>query len=267
MLYFSSNLKFLRKRIGKTQDEVAIAVGTKRSTLSGWENGISEPSLEKLLAISKYFKIAADTLMSVRLEKLSELQIRELEAGNDIFINGSQLRILASTVSQVNEENIEVVNEKAKAGYKTGFADPEYIKILPSFQLPFLSKDRKYRSFQVSGDSMLPVPDGSYVTGEFLQNWFFIKDHTPCIILTKEEGIVFKIVENQLKTKQRLILYSLNSLYKPYAINADEIREIWKFVHYISSEMPRAFVPNDQIIDTIKNLQHEVESLKENLSK
>ncbi len=54
--------------------------------------------------------------------------------------------------------------EKAKAGYKGGFADPDYIRVLPTFQLPFLSRDKKYRTFQISGDSMLPIPDESFVT-------------------------------------------------------------------------------------------------------
>ena len=47
-------------------------------------------------------------------------------------------------------------------GYTRGFADPEFVKVLPVFQLPFLSRDKKYRTFQISGDSMLPIPDGSY---------------------------------------------------------------------------------------------------------
>jgi hypothetical protein len=32
-------------------------------------------------------------------------------------VRGSQLRVLATTVDAQNEENIELVNEKAKAGY------------------------------------------------------------------------------------------------------------------------------------------------------
>ena len=53
--------------------------------------------------------------------------------------------MLTTTVDSKNKENIEVINQKASAGYRTGFADPEYIKVLPTFQLPFLSADKKYR--------------------------------------------------------------------------------------------------------------------------
>ena len=42
-MYFTSNIKFLRKRRGRTQDDVAVALNLKRSTLSGYENGVAQP--------------------------------------------------------------------------------------------------------------------------------------------------------------------------------------------------------------------------------
>src|SRR5665648_762449 len=82
-----------------------------------------------------------------------------LESGFDVFVKGSKLRVLTTTVDSTNTENIELVPEKAKAGYMRGFADPEFVRELPVFQLPFLSPERKYRTFQISGDSMSPIPD------------------------------------------------------------------------------------------------------------
>ena len=37
-MFFRTNIKFLRKRTGRTQDDVSAALGMKRSTLSGYEN-------------------------------------------------------------------------------------------------------------------------------------------------------------------------------------------------------------------------------------
>ena len=165
MSYFASNIKLLRKRRGRTQDDVAFALKMKRPTLSGYENGVAEPGIETLVLFSDYFKIAVDTLIRTDLSKLPESQLSQLERGFDTLIRGSSLRVLATTVTPNEEENIELVSEKAKAGYRTGFADPEYIRILPAFHLPFLSKQKKYRTFQIVGDSMLPIPDGAWVTG------------------------------------------------------------------------------------------------------
>ena len=261
-MYFSSNIKFLRKRRGRTQDDVAFALGMKRPTLSGYENEVAKPSVEVLLAFSDYFKISVDTLIKVDLSALPESQLVQLERGYDVYIRGSNLRVLATTVDSDNEENIELVSEKAKAGYTSGFADPEYIKVLPTFKLPFLSRERKYRTFQVSGDSMLPIPDRSYVTGEFIDNWSFLKDGTPCIILTLDDGIVFKIVENRIKEEGRLILHSLNTLYAPYPIDARDVKEIWKFVNFISSEMPEKNMEKDELVSEVKALRQEVRAIQ-----
>ena len=51
-MYFNTNIKFLRKHRNRTQDDVAFALQLKRSTLSGYENGVSEPNLEALVAFS-----------------------------------------------------------------------------------------------------------------------------------------------------------------------------------------------------------------------
>ena len=264
-MYIHSNIKFLRKHRNRTQDDVAFALNMKRSTLSGYENGVAEPNLEALVAFSKYFGIAIDTLVKVDLSTISPSQLSQLERGYDVHLKGSNLRVLATTVNQSNDENIELVTERAKAGYATGFADPEYIKVLPTFSMPFLSRDRKYRTFQISGDSMLPIPDGSYVTGEYVIDWTYIRSGQPYIILTQDDGIVFKIVENKIEEDGKLILSSLNPLYHPYSIAGADIKEVWKFVHYISVEMPQ---PNEntlreeQLVKAVQDLQQKVQEIQ-----
>jgi transcriptional regulator with XRE-family HTH domain len=265
-MYFNSNIKFLRKRKGRTQDDVAFSLEMKRSTLSGYENEVAKPSVEVLLAFSDYFKISVDTLIKIDLASLPESQLIQLERGYDVFIKGGNLRVLATTVDSDNEENIELVSEKAKAGYTSGFADPEYIKILPTFKLPFLSRERKYRTFQISGDSMLPIPDKAYITGEYIDNWSYIKDGQPCIILTLDDGIVFKIVNNKIQEEGKLILHSLNTLYQPYELDVKEVKEIWKFVNYISSEMPDRNIEKDELVSEVKALRQEVHAIQTKLN-
>ncbi|MGM0498535.1 MAG: XRE family transcriptional regulator [Bacteroidota bacterium] len=259
---FSKNIKLLRKRKGKTQDDISHSLGIKRSTLSGYENEVAQPGIKALIAFSEYFNVAVDTLIKADLSELSESQLSQLERGYDVYMKGSKLRILATTVNQDNEDNIELVPEKAKAGYERGFADPEFISELPTFQLPFLPTEKKYRTFQINGDSMLPIPEGAWITGEYIQDWLSIKDGTACIILTLNEGIVFKIIENTLETKNTLTVHSLNPLYKKYLIHADEIKEIWRFRHFISEELPEPEIPKDEIIRKISNLQKEIAQLK-----
>ncbi len=266
-MYFATNIKFLRKRRDRTQDDVAVALNLKRSTLSGYENGVAQPGIEVLVAFSGYFNMSIDTLLKIDITKLSESQLGELERGYDAYIKGSNLRVLTTTVDPGNRENIELVAEKAKAGYTTGYADPEYIAELPVFRLPFLSDKRKYRTFQLKGDSMLPIPDGSWVTGEFLQDWMNIISGKAYVVFTLNDGIVFKILENNIARDGKLVLYSLNPLYEPYEVHVNEVREIWKFVNYISSEIPEPVMPGKQIFQSIAVMKHDLERIKAKLGK
>jgi transcriptional regulator with XRE-family HTH domain len=266
-MYFASNIKILRKRRGRTQDDVACALKLKRSTLSGYENGIAQPGIEILISFSGYFNMSIDTMLKMDLLNLSESQLGELERGYDVYVKGSNLRVLATTVNSANIENIELVPEKAKAGYSTGYADPEFIGELPVFRLPFLSDKRKYRTFQLKGDSMLPIPEGSWVTGEYIQDWMNIKSGNAYIVFTLDDGIVFKVVESNIRKDGKLILYSLNPLYEPYEVHISEVKEVWKFVNYISNELPDPVMPEKQLIQTVAGMKHDLERLKAKLGR
>lgn len=265
-MFFSSNIKILRKRIGKTQDEMATILNLKRPTYSGYENEISFPTADTLLAFSNFYKIAIDTLFRVDFSQLSEREMKMVELGSEVFVKGSNLRVLVSTVDADNYENIELVNEKAKAGYRTGFADPEYISVLPAFHLPFLSREKKYRTFQISGDSMLPIPDGAYVTGEFVQDWQSIRNKHAYIFLTYNDGIVFKVAENNIHENGTLTLHSLNPIYKPYEVSVKDLREVWKFVNYISPQLPETRPSENELMDSLSELKEEVRNIKSKLS-
>ncbi len=261
-MHFAENIKLLRKRKKRSQEDVSVALDLSRTTLSGYENGTAEPSFSTLLKFSEYFKVSVDKLLKTDLTKLTESALSTLEKGFDIDVSGKSLRVLATTVSKDNEENIEMVPVKAKAGYTTGFADPDYIKVLQTFNLPFLDRNRKYRSFQISGDSMPPVSNGSWVTGEYVQNWNHVKDGYPYIVVTKDDGIVFKVLYNRMKENNSFMLCSTNPEYSPYEVAISEIIEIWKFSNYISSELPEPNISKDRLTNTVMNLQRELAEIK-----
>jgi len=267
MIHFGSNIQFLRKRKKISQEDMATELGIKRSSLSGYELGNSEPNFDTLMRFSEFFKISLDKLLKLNLQSVSEVYLKQLEQGIDVDITGAKLRVLATTVDGENEENIELVPIKAKAGYSAGYGDPDFIKVLPTFQLPFLDRSKKFRTFQINGDSMPPVSDKSWVTGEFVQNWNTIKDGYPYIVVTENEGIVFKMIYKQFDKNQTLLLCSTNPIYEPYEINVNEVNEIWKFVNYISNEMPEPNLNRDQLNSSISGLQRELREIKNTLRK
>ncbi len=266
-MHFGRNIQLLRKRKKISQEDLAKELEIKRSSLSGYELGNTEPNFETLLKFSDFFKVSIDKLLKLDLNTVSEVYLSQLEQGVDIDITGGKLRVLATTVDQQNEENIELVNVKAKAGYTAGYGDPDFIKVLPTFQLPFLDRNRKYRTFQISGDSMPPVSDRSWVTGEFIQNWKTIKDGYPYLIVTESDGVVFKVVYKQFDKNQSLLLCSTNPTYKPYEINVNEVVEVWKFVNYISAEIPEPNLSRDQLSNSMLDINKELREIKNTLKK
>ena len=262
-MHFANNIKLLRKRRHRTQEVVAHELNISRSTLNSYENGIVvNPTVEALISFSKYFRLSIDTLIKMDLARLSESQLSEIERGYDIYVTGGKLRVLATTVNSENNENIEVVPLRAKAGYTAGYNDPEFISTLPTFQLPFLSQERKYRAFQIDGDSMLPIKHGSWIIAEFVQDWRDVHDGHAYIVVTKEDGIVFKIMFNQVRKHKNFLLRSLNPEYKPFEVPANEVIEIWKFINYISAEMPEPMSTQEQLNKMVMQLQSDVSAIK-----
>ncbi len=261
-MYFQTNMQFLRKRKKISQEQMATDLNVNRSSINNYEHGYAEPSLDMLPFFSKYYRLSIDTLINIDLTKLSESQMLELESGHDTYTKGTKLRVLVSTVNNEDRENIELVPMRARAGYTAGYNDPEYIQSLPTFQLPFLSRERKYRTFQINGDSMLPIPDKSYITTEYVDDWNAVKDGQAYIILTVDDGVVFKVAYNQIRTKKKLLLKSLNTAYDPYEVDVNEIKEIWKFVNYISSELPEALTPQEELASSVANLHGEINKLR-----
>ncbi len=257
------NLKLLRKRKKMSQEDVAKALNLTRSSYSGYENNVAQPSLENLILLSDFFHVTIDEMLKKDFSKLTENQWEEIGKGVKSDVKGSKLRVLTSMVDENNEELIELIPVKASAGYTAGYADPDYLKVLPTFNLPFLSRDRKYRTFPIKGDSMPPVVHGSYVVGEFVQNWTSIRNGTPCIVVTKDDGIVFKVVHNMLESKQSFQLCSTNTFYEPYLVHVDQIVEMWKFVNYISPELPEVKIDDNDLSKSIQSLQKEIYDLKE----
>ena len=61
---FHEKLQELRKKKGLTQEELAEILFVSRTAVSKWESGRGMPSIESLKAISKFFAVTLDDLLS-----------------------------------------------------------------------------------------------------------------------------------------------------------------------------------------------------------
>ncbi|WP_199117778.1 LexA family transcriptional regulator [Pedobacter sp. ASV28] len=260
-IFWGSNIKFLRNRKKMSQEELSLKLVISRSKLAAHESGKTiNPPVEDLYRFSDFFKVSIDTLLKVNLEKLGELKLRDLEAGNDVYLAGGNIRVLAITVDKSNRENMEYVPIKAKAGYAAGHNDPEFLATLPKFSLPNLPKEGTFRMFPTVGDSMLPIPEGSDIICRYVENWTAIKPETLCIVILKaNQDFVFKQVTLKEKT---FLLKSLNTIYEPYEIRADEVLELWQFHSLHTTQLPENGTDMDKLMKMMLDMKREIGSIK-----
>lgn len=69
MLYWVENIKYLRARLGYSQQRLADHLGMTRTRYSKYEYGLAEPSIEILLRIARYFGVSLDSLITIDLRK------------------------------------------------------------------------------------------------------------------------------------------------------------------------------------------------------
>lgn len=228
MSNIASNLKFLRKKKGLTQQQFADALAIKRASVGAYEEDRAEPKYGLLKKIAEFYGLTMDELANDVINEKWRPQPRS---------NASNLRVLSITVDDADRENIELVPVKASAGYLNGYGDPEYVAELPKFSLPMFNQGT-YRAFEINGDSMLPLPSGSIIVAEYVENWHDVKPNQTYVVVSKEDGVVYKRVAYKFKEEKGLKLVSDNKTYEPYWVEAEDIIEIWKAKAFISTELP-----------------------------
>lgn len=228
MRNISNNLRYLRKSKGLTQQQFADLMEIKRSLVGAYEEDRAEPRYDLLKKFAEFYKLSMDELIN---EKITEKWKPKQKA------DAKDVRVLSISVDAEDRENIELVPVKASAGYLNGYADPEYISELPKFRLPFLPQGT-FRAFELKGDSMLPLQPGTLVIGEYIENWTDVKVGETYVFITKSDGIVYKRAGNRYRENKTIKLISDNPVYDPYAVQAEDILEVWKAKAYISTSFP-----------------------------
>ena len=223
MSIFSDNLRYLRVKSNMTQQNIADALLIPRERYAKYE-GTTDPPLDCLRKISSYYHVSIDLLLSFDIRRVPYEDLIQLE-DNRI--------LLPITVDKDGENRIEIIPEKAQAGYLTGYSDPEFIEALQHISLPFL-RNGKYRAFPVTGDSMPPHKEGSFVVGEYTERLSDVVDGKTYILVTKTNGIAYKRLIK--KEKNLFLAKSDNSIYEPYEVKASEIVEIWRYACSIATK-------------------------------
>jgi len=245
----NQNLKYLRKLRGWTQEEFAQKLRIKRSLLGAYEEERAEPRIDVLEVVCDIFKLTLDEILR-----------KDLSDNKGNYLAKRRAMKLAT-----GRPDIPFVPVKAAAGYLAGYADPEFIDELNTFTLPMLSGGN-YRAFEIIGDSMLPTPSGSVIVGEKIEKAEDVKTDTPCIVVSRHEGIVYKRVQRDGRSKNKLTLVSDNPVYHPYTVNAEDVLEMWQAQVVIARANAQQRLDMSQLAHVVSDLQQQVSSLKKRMN-
>lgn len=100
---FKDVLKELRLKSGLNQKELGDRLGLSKSTISMYELGEREPSLEILEAIADYFNVDMNTLTD---SKASTELNEELQEYLEELKNRSEMRMLFSLAKNATKEDV-----------------------------------------------------------------------------------------------------------------------------------------------------------------
>ncbi len=261
----AANLKFLRKRSGKTQDALSSAVNIGRTTIANYEAGISEPNVETLLLFANFFGVSMDDLLSKNMEEAIKSGEKD-NALQSAFLQKPAGGIYSSvprviTVDNSGNDNILYVPVKARAGYLLGYGDAEFMETLPTFRLPGLSNST-YRMFEVEGPSMAPnVLNGDRIIGEWVDGLDKIRDNRVYVVV-HSGGVAVKRVINRLKERGKLYLKSDTIAHRhefpTLEIDPEDVKEVWYGRLKISSD----FTEPAEVYHRLADLETDVMEMK-----
>jgi len=240
------NLKYLRKKHKISQQSLADDLKIPRSTLGDYERAKTEPNIAMLIRMGDYFDTKVDQMIK---EDLSHSDYEVLKT--------KMMRVLAISVDNNNEGNIELVDSKAEAGYLDSYHNPEYIKDLPKIHLPNKPAGT-FRAFEIQGDSMLPIEPGSIIIARHIESFDDIKEDKTYIVVSQREGLVYKRVRID-KENNAMTLISDNEVFLPYSIQMEDVSELWEFYAFISY--------SDEKQKSASKLESQMKSLQKSLKK
>lgn len=108
---FAENLRYYLEITGKTQKEVAMAIGVTPASLNEWLKGKKYPRIDKIELLAMYFGILKSDLIEIKGVNKTFPQVQTLTEGETMLLD---------LFRQVPEHQREIVLNMIKAALKAG---------------------------------------------------------------------------------------------------------------------------------------------------
>lgn len=202
----------------KGKSDIAKKLGTYNHVINSILKGQRNITVDQLHKLFEHFGINANFLFGSSPEMFLE----------DRLPNGDIPSYSFKDHQQAGRNNINLVPERALAGYALEHQDQAYIENLQKFSIPHLEGD--LIAFEISGDSMMPtITNGDLVVCEPVERGTPLRDNHVYVVVT--DVVVAKRIQ-QMRNGNEIVglrLISDNDIvYKPYEVEPNDIRQILK---------------------------------------
>jgi phage repressor protein C with HTH and peptisase S24 domain len=200
----------------KSKSHIASMLGTYNHVINNVLKGERGLTVEQINKLVELFNIDANFLFG------SSIKIYAGEEGDTASYSFEDQLFK-------DRNNITLVPHKAAAGYAMSGGTQEYMNEFQKFSLPGF--EGQLVAFEISGDSMLPhITNGDIVICEALERNEIPRDNGVYVVIT--DNVVAKRIRRiKDRNSSEIVGFELisdNSVYHPYTVEIEEIRQILK---------------------------------------
>lgn len=283
MNYFKKNIRYLRETLKLKQDEMLAGTGIKGGTWSNYENGRTEPGIDTMITISKFFGVELSDLIETDLSLKGNLiqkteDSKKHRKGNlignpignlNVLSTGTEEYLKSGKISRAGIKsgqiiNIPITDIEVAAGIG-GRLNSDHIEVLENIQLParMVKNSATYLCVKIKGPSMAPtIQDSSYCIVRLLDRseWNNMREEHVYIVSDKDGGSYFKRIKNRFK-QGFITLMSDNpdkATFPNFNLDTDEINNIWYAEWVFTAKMPNI---HDQFYSRLVRLEDQMEAI------
>lgn len=125
MTKFNEIIFTLRKENGLTQEEIATKLKVSRQTISNWETGSAQPTIDKVIELSNLYDVSLDQLIGrhrIKEKKSSPIITRLLNQSVTLYLKPETNHLISigrtelknCFITEVKDTSIRVVMEVKK---------------------------------------------------------------------------------------------------------------------------------------------------------
>lgn len=116
----SEKIQYLRKEHGLTQEQLAEQCNVSRQAITKWESNIAIPETEKIIFLSKRFKVSIDALLKDELDIIGAKEVSSCGKSLGIDSNSGLYEGVLIKESIVDENILDLLEIKKVEIWKTG---------------------------------------------------------------------------------------------------------------------------------------------------